>query len=110
MTSLYMVHDNILYPNVPGLKELDLELEYGYRVLPDDKFNELKETYTSELSNAISSNTLTSFYLGNLNQMYHRALEGKIMGLVSPPSDRFLDCMKRRTEMLENALNNLSKS
>jgi len=108
MSSLYLLHETVLYPNVPGLKDLDVKMGEKTNIITSIDFEKMKDKYESEKSNATS---LNDFYLGQTCFLYQRAIESKIISLIqnevnTDPSDY----MRQRVDMLENALNNLSTS
>lgn len=108
MSSLYLLHDTLLYPNVPGLKDLDMKMGEKVNFNSSNDFEKMKDKYESEKSNATS---LNDFYASHTCFLYQRALECKIINLLTPDviTDTS-DYMKQRVELLENALNNLSTS
>jgi len=100
-----------LYPVVPELEEIDIQIGTANRMSENIEFSNLRSNFQTQLSNVISSGgDLEKFYTSPLTRGYINFLEDSIMFSNSATGETLSNLVQQKISLLEAAYSNLTSN
>jgi hypothetical protein len=100
-----------LYPVVPELEEIDIQIGSVNRMFKNMEFSNIQSAFQTELSNVISSGgDLEKFYTSFITRGYINFLEDSIMFSNSATGESLTNLVQQKISLLESAYSNLTSN